>query len=199
MKWKKIIEEFVKTKIDEDVVYNEFSLQHELGIFFREKLKKEHFKVEFERNVKFFSKNQNKDLFNKFVKKEMDIVIYKDFNENSEKFAIELKFPTNGAYPRRMFQFVEDIKFMEQVKDELGFTKTYCLTLISDSQKGIPFRYCSRKNEGEIYHYFRNNKEIHGKITNPLNISEVHDIKRKFSIEWQRINHTNFWYYLLEI
>ncbi len=29
----KIIEEFVKTKISEDVVYNEFSLQHELGIF----------------------------------------------------------------------------------------------------------------------------------------------------------------------
>ena len=29
----KIIEEFVKTKISEDVVCNEFSLQHELGIF----------------------------------------------------------------------------------------------------------------------------------------------------------------------
>lgn len=65
----KIIEEFVKTKISENVVYNEFSLQHELGIFLREKLKKEHFKVEFERNVKFFSKNQNKDFLGKFAKK----------------------------------------------------------------------------------------------------------------------------------
>lgn len=188
---------FARTKINNDNVYNEFSLQHELGFYLREKLKS--FKVEFERNVKFFSDNQDENFLKKFVKKEMDIVAYKENTKNLEKYAIELKYPTNGAYPRRMFQFVEDIKFMEQVKDELGFTKTYCLTLISDSQKGIPFRYSSRKNEGEIYHYFRNNREIHGKITNPLNISEVHDIKRKFSIEWQRINHTNFWYYLLEI
>jgi hypothetical protein len=197
MNIKKHIEMFTRTKINNDNIYNEFSLQHELGFYLREELKSS--KVEFERNVKFFSDNQDENFLKKFVKKEMDIVVYKGNSKNLEKYAIELKYPTNGAYPRRMFQFVKDIKFMEQVKDELGFTKTYCLTLISDSQKGIPFRYCSRKNEGEIYHYFRNNKEIHGKITNPLNISEVHDIKRKFSIEWQRINHTNFWYYLLEI
>ena len=197
MNIKKHIEMFVRTKINNDNIYNEFSLQHELGFYLREELKS--FKVEFERNVKFFSDNQDENFLKKFIKKEMDIVAYKENTKNLEKYAIELKYPTNGAYPRRMFQFVEDIKFMEQVKDELGFTKTYCLTLISDSQKGIPFRYCSRKNEGEIYHYFRNNKEIHGKITNPLNINEVHDIKRKFSIKWQRIDHTNFWYYLLEI
>lgn len=197
MNIKKHIEMFARTKINNDNIYNEFFLQHELGFYLREELKSS--KVEFERNVKFFSDNQDENFLKKFVKKEMDIVAYKGNSKNLEKYAIELKYPTNGDYPRRMFQFVEDIKFMEQVKDELGFTKTYCLTLISDSQKGIPFRYCSRKNEGEIYHYFRNNKEIHGKITNPLNISEVHDIKRKFSIEWQRINHTNFWYYLLEI
>lgn len=197
MNIKKHIEMFARTKINNDNIYNEFSLQHELGFYLREELKSS--KVEFERNVKFFSDNQDENFLKKFVKKEMDIVAYKGNSKNLEKYAIELKYPTNGAYPRRMFQFVKDIKFMEQVKDELGFTKTYCLTLISDLQKGIPFRYCSRKNEGEIYHYFRNNKEIHGKITNPLNISEVHDIKRKFSIEWQRINHTNFWYYLLEI
>ena len=88
---------------------------------------------------------------------------------------------------------------MEQVKDELGFTKTYCLALISDSQKGIPFRYSSRKNEDGIYPYFRNKEEIYGKITNPLNESVSHNIKGKFLIEWQRIDHTNFWYYLLEI
>ena len=84
-------------------------------------MKKEHFKVEFERNVKFFSKNQNKDFLDKFAKKEMDIVIYKDCNENSEKYAIELKYPTNGAYPRRMFQCIEDIKFMEPVMSATHF------------------------------------------------------------------------------
>ena len=71
--------------------------------------------------------------------------------------------------------------------------------MISDSQKGIPFRYSSRKNEDGIYPYFRNKEEIYGKITNPLNESVSHNIKGKFLIEWQRIDHTNFWYYLLEI
>ena len=61
MNIKKLIEMFAKTRINNDDIYNEFSLQHELGIFLREKLKT--FKVEFERNVKFFSENQDKNFF----------------------------------------------------------------------------------------------------------------------------------------
>ena len=52
MNIKKHIEMFARTKINNDNIYNEFSLQHELGFYLREELKS--FKVEFERNVKFF-------------------------------------------------------------------------------------------------------------------------------------------------
>ena len=58
MNLEKIIERFVNTKISDDVVYNEFSLQHELGIFLRDELKKDTFRVDFERNVKFFSETK---------------------------------------------------------------------------------------------------------------------------------------------
>lgn len=199
MNLEKIIERFVNTKINDDVVYNEFSLQHELGIFLRDELKKDTFRVDFERNVKFFSRNQDKLYLKKFVKKEMDIVLYKETPKNSEKYAIELKYPTNGAYPRRMFQCIEDLKFMEQVKDELCFTNTYCLTLISDSFEGKPFRHSSRNTSGDIYFHFRNKKEIRGKIVNPLNSEDSHNIKGPFTIEWSRIGNTDFWYYLLKI
>lgn len=113
-----LLEEFVDLIRNEEVeVYNEFSLQHELGIFLRAKLTGN--KVQFERNVKFFGITGT-------VKHEIDIVIY---NEN-EKYAIELKYPLNGQYPEQMYSFVKDIKFMEQLK-EAGFmaflTNRFCV------------------------------------------------------------------------
>lgn len=98
-------------------IYNEFSLQHELGIFLRSKITKP-YKVEFERNISFFVQGA------KCVKSEMDIVIYHP--DRNDKYAIELKFPKNGQYPESMFSFIKDIKFMEQAK-QLGFTNTYAV------------------------------------------------------------------------
>ena len=44
---------FMKLILEEKIeVYNEFSLQHELGIFLRNKLT--NYKIQFERNTKFF-------------------------------------------------------------------------------------------------------------------------------------------------
>ena len=69
-------------------VYNEFSLQHEVGIYLRE-----HFsanKVQFERNVSYFKFNKQK-----FIKREIDITVFSP--DNSELlYAIELKYPRNG-------------------------------------------------------------------------------------------------------
>ncbi len=89
-------------------IYNEFSLQHELGIFLRNTLNDD-LKIQFERNVEFFFKSKNG-----FTKKEIDISIYnKDF---LNKFSIELKFPRNGQYPEQMFNICKDIKFLEELK-----------------------------------------------------------------------------------
>ncbi|MCT8674272.1 hypothetical protein KZ349_09990, partial [Glaesserella parasuis] len=65
---------FSYLKYKEDIeIYNEFSFQHELGIFLREKLNEndKDYKIQFERNVKDFGyipKDKNE-------KKEIDIVI----------------------------------------------------------------------------------------------------------------------------
>ena len=53
-------------------VYNEFSFQHELGIYLREKFSEK--KVQFERNAKHFGINEP-DL----IKKEIDIAVFRDY------------------------------------------------------------------------------------------------------------------------
>src|SRR5699024_7539647 len=99
-----------------------FSLQHELGVFLRNKIPKP-YKVEFERNLSFFVQET------KCVKSELDIVIYHP--DISDKYAIELKFPKNGQYPESMFNFIKDIKFMEEA-NQLVFTNTYAVTYVQD-------------------------------------------------------------------
>ena len=189
------------TNIDDGDIYNEFSLQHELGIFLRDKLKDKGFKVQFERNTKWFNDKE-------CVKSEMDIVIFDGRDKKTKRYAIELKFPTNGAAPRRMYQFVEDIKFMEQVKHELNFTQTYCLTLVSDLADGDDFWKEKKKKEG-IYQYFRGNAPtpIKGTIKNPIKVKEgtkskispYFEIIKERKIKWVQIKDTSFHYYLLVI
>lgn len=168
-------------------IYNEFSLQHELGIFLRENLRD--YKIQFERNISFF----HPKLEDSFIKKEIDIVIYKtDF---TEKYAIELKFPQNGQYPETMFSFVKDIKFMEQVKKQLGFTNTFVATLVTDKNfydGGIP---------GEIYSFFRgsNTKILNGNICKPTGKKdELINIEGFYKITWKK-NNSIFHYYTLKI
>lgn len=132
-------------------LYNEYSLQHELGIFLRNKCP--NYSVQFERNTNFFG------IKTVTVKQEIDIAVF----DKNEKFAIELKFPRNGAYPRRMFQFVEDICFIEQLKLN-GFTGGCAVSLVDN------MNFCTKqglKTKG-VYSYFRNKESITGVINNPL-------------------------------
>ena len=73
MNVEQLLNEFMELVAIGDVeVYNEFSLQHELGIFLRTKLTE--YKVQFERNTKFFGISGT-------VKHEIDIVIYCDYEK----------------------------------------------------------------------------------------------------------------------
>ena len=145
-----LLNDFMKlVSAGEVEVYNEFSLQHELGIFLREKLP--NYKVQFERNTRFFGIKGT-------VKHEIDIVIYND----KERYAIELKQPRNGQHPEQMFCFCCDIKFMEQLK-EAGFDGTYCLTLVEDE------KFYSGRETGGIYGFFRGSTPIHGRIVERVN------------------------------
>lgn len=148
----KLLEEFMHLKQTNGVdVYNEISLQLELGLYLRQK---GGYTVRFERNI---GEYVDVDKTSNFVKKEIDIVAYKGKDElKAEKIAIELKFPRNGQYPEQMFSFVEDIKFMEQVKRVDGF-KTFVVVLVDDknfyeNNKRQPVPY-------GIYSYFRSDKK----------------------------------------
>lgn len=151
---KSIIQDFLNKElgklIKNDYIYNEFSLQHELGIYLRKKLKKQgKYKVQFERNVD--------DVFGSLSseKKEMDIYIVKYKNKEKEhEYAIELKFPKNGQHQVEMYQFVRDICFMEQVKD--AGVKTFVLTLVDDHL----FYTDTGKTGKVIYDYFRKSKTV---------------------------------------
>ncbi len=206
---KKRIKEFLNdtTIMNSDRIYNEFSLQFELGFFLRDELKNKGFKVQFERNVEFFGGDKKK-----FVKKEIDIVVFND--DKSEKYAIELKFPPNGFYEKRMHHFVKDIQFMEEVKgcskieEKIGFAKTYCLTLISDSENGERFRTGEKVNT-KIAQYFidpkvakiEEKRDVDGSVPSYKEKGKElhHTISGSYSIEWKSIGSTGYHYYLIEI
>ena len=166
-------------KIGEIEIYNEFSLQHELGIFLRESLNE--YKVQFERNTKFFG-------IKSLTKHEIDIVVYND----SEKYAIELKYPLNGQYPEQMYSFIKDICFMEELK-AFGFTGTYCLTFVNDKNF-----YSGKKTDG-IYAYFRNGAPICGNICKPTGAKEESLVlAAEYSVLWTCVD-KDMMYYIVEI
>ncbi len=174
-----LLDEFMKQVVDGSTeVYNEFSLQHELGFFLREKLPA--YKVQFERNNKFFGITGT-------IKHEVDIVIYK----GHEKHAVELKFPNNGQYPEQMYAFVKDIKFMEELK-EAGFDSTYCLALVQDKNF-----YSGNKRDG-IYSYFRGNTPINGTVVKPTGKKyEGVTVNGSYALNWKGERKTR--YYIIRL
>ena len=184
MNLEKHIRDFMKDIADGKIeVYNEFSLQHELGIFLRERIKG--YKIQFERNASYF------DIENT-IKHEIDISI---FTENNSKLiaAIELKYPRNGQYPESMFSFVKDIMFMEQVNKGKDAPNTYCLTLVDDK-----LFYSGRKKTG-IYEYFRGGKAVQGQIDKSTGSKEEnYQINGNYIIKWEDCGDKR-WFYLLSI
>lgn len=138
----KAIDDFFTTYVKSTraiTLYNEISLQLELGLYLRNLHHK--YKVEFERNIRDFDTSGFS-----YVKKEIDLVIF----DGDEKYAIELKFPRNGQYPEEMFEFIKDIQFMEEVKAHAGFKEAYCVTLVDDTNF-----WSTGRAKTKLYQYFR--------------------------------------------
>ena len=165
------IHAFLKKVSEQNIeIYNEFSFQHELGIFLRQSILNT--KIQFERNVCYFG-------FDKvnFEKKEIDIAIFND--EQSElNSVLELKFPRNGQVPETMFSFCKDITFLEQLVNS-GFKHGYFIALVDDE-----LFYSGDKFDG-IYDLFRNKQPITGEITKPTGKKDqVLQIKGKYTAHW---------------
>ncbi|MFC0820750.1 hypothetical protein [Moraxella marmotae] len=168
-------------KNQEIEIYNEFSFQHELGIFLRSELAD--YKIQFERNIKYFEYDPK----DKNEKKEIDIVICNKLDD-SEKYAIELKFAnkTNGQHPEKMFGFIKDIWFMETVKVRCkGFVQNYCVTLVEDE---LFYQKTLRNKHDGIYQYFRGGQKISGQIEKPTGKDEakfIINLQNSYQIEWR--------------
>lgn len=151
----KAIQDFIDTKLPlllnpkDCYIYNEFSLQHELGIHLRNELKEQGYKIQFERNIDDVNKQYFKTDFSKtLMKKEMDIYI----RHGNDHYAIELKFPLKKQSAREvhMYHLIEDIVFMKQAKN-MGFKETFVLTLVNDPGY---YKQSNRKCK-EVYKIFR--------------------------------------------
>lgn len=203
---KQIIEKFIEKElsglINDGYIYNEFSLQHELGIYLRKELG-ENYKVQFERNIVDEVKGEKEEIKQTNPKKwEMDIII-KDKNNDNAKCAIELKFPRNGQYPEQMFSFVKDIYFSEWLKRS-GFAETYCVTLVDDDKFYEQPSGASRSNN-EIYSYFRNKQiKLPMTIRKPTGKDEQKEnieLSKEYSFKWEKIKNADekFRYYFVSI
>ncbi len=161
-------------------IYNEFSLQHELGIFLRHRLTSD-LKIQFERNVYYFFNTKDG-----FTKREIDLCLFNE--EFSKLFCIELKFPRNGQYPEQMFSICKDIKFLEELKNR-GFSNCYSLTIVEDSN----FYNSSKNDEEKIYRYFRNGFLLSGEIIKPTGEKkESLLIEGTYTLKWKNLNDYKF-------
>ena len=149
-------------------IYNEFSLQHELGIFLRSKLAG--CKVQFERNVSHFNLAKTS-----FEKREIDIAVTSPTGERLS--ALELKYPRNGQVPESMFSFCKDIAFLEQLVLS-GFQSAYFLAVADHKH------FYAGASTG-IYGHFRNGTPITGTIIKPTGSKDsMVTISGSYSAAW---------------
>lgn len=123
------IERFVEFARSTDLdIYNEFALQFELSFFLKKALGKD-FKIQLERNISYL--NLGTDL----VKKEIDIIVFRNIASLSDLIVVELKaiIDQKIARPISIFNWIKDIKFLEQLKSSgVG----YCYSLfVTDNEK----------------------------------------------------------------
>lgn len=154
-------------------IYNEFSLQHELGIFLRAALPE--YAVQFERNVEYFAPSKSA-----FTKREIDVAVFSK-NRTELKYAIELKYPRNGQHPEQMYSFCKDIAFAEELK-AAGFSRTALLIFADDRL------FYSGSGEG-IYGFFRAGKPITGRVEKPTgSTSDYVNIKGPYVVTWSEVS-----------
>lgn len=151
-------------------LYNEFSLQHELGV--RLRLALSDYRVQFERPVDFFGIRRLDT-----VKKEIDISVFQP--DGGEKYALELKFPRNGQHPEQMFSACQDIAFLEDLV-RAGFTAGLFVMVVED-----PLFYRGA-SDSLPYAYFRGGEPIHGVVRKPTGERDkVLEISGSYQIVWK--------------
>ncbi len=154
-------------------IYNEFSLQHEVGVYLRSELGPS-FKIQFERPTSHFNLSTVK-----LVKKEIDLVVFRP--NFPETYALEFKFPRTQV-PEQMFKACKDIQFLEQLRDR-GFSACYFVIATDDP---LFFR---RQDTPGIYRFFRSTDPISGVIHKPTGSKSERPVSRagSYRVLWNRV------------
>src|ERR1700688_732001 len=162
---------FERLKVSGVDIYNEFSLQHELGGYLRSVLERDKYNVQFERPAGFFGIPCDQ-----LLKKEIDIAIFSQ--DHTCKTAIELRFPRNGQYPEQMFNACKDVAFLEQLVDR-GFD--FGLFVMAADDK----LFYQGADTGGVYSYFRSGKPICGLIRKPTGTKdELFTVRGSYLLTW---------------
>jgi hypothetical protein len=182
----RLIAPFIEAVHDGAVeVYNEFSLQHELGIFLRGNQKNS--VVQFERNIKHFFPTIASDAF---TKREIDIAIYTPEPRTLE-WAIELKYPRNGQHPEQMFSFCKDVAFAEELR-VAGFRRAGLVIFAEDNL------FWRGPAEG-IYGYFRGKIPLNGVVRKPTGARDAEVcIRGTYTAHWKPVV-GNLMYAVIEV
>jgi len=155
-------------------IYNEFSLQHEFGVFLRNHLKDDGVKVQFERPTRFFG------ITSKLTKKEIDLSCFA--TPEQPLAAVEFKFPRAGQVPIQMFKFCQDVAFVEElVIKERRFGCGLAVIAADDRD----FYQGTRHQPGTIYSPFRDGTPIRGTIHKSTGTPEAPvTLQREYQIHW---------------
>ena len=169
-----LVDDFFKRVATQSIeIYNEFSLQHELGIYLRSSIVQPDLKVQFERPVSFFGLARGE-----FVKTEIDLAIFSA--DRASRCAIEVKFPRNGQHPEQMFKFCQDVAFLEQLVAG-GFNGGFFVVAADDPL------FSSGREQSGVYAYFRGGAPIHGRITKPTGKKdEIVEIRGSYPVAWRQ-------------
>jgi hypothetical protein len=153
-------------------IYNEFSLQHELGIHLRSCVSPSH-GIQFERPVEYFGLSRAG-----MTKREIDISVF--LPDYSERMALELKFPRNGQYPEQMFSACLDLAFLEELVRG-GFSAGLFVIVVDD-----PLFY-SGASDGPLYDSFRAATPLCGTIQKPTGARDKSVcLSGSHTIRWSR-------------
>lgn len=160
-------------------IYNEPSLQHELGLHLRTALRSCGWKIQFERPTDFFNLKRCS-----FRKREIDLSLLG--RNQLQRIAIELKYPRNGQYPEQMFKFCHDIAFLEQLV-AAGFAAGFFIVAAEDPL------FFSGPNDTGIYRYFRGSTPLTGTIMKPTGKKdEAVRICGSYLVEWREVPNLHY-------
>ncbi len=161
-------------------VYNEFSLQHELGFYLR-KCCTDGTRGNFERPVSYFGFPAAN-----FTKREIDICLLSP--DKKPRVAVELKFPRQGQHPEQMFAACQDIAFLEELV-AAGFEAGLFVMLVDDE-----LFYGGRDQVG-IYRFFRGGLPINGRIVRPTGQRDSWvQVRGSYSVRWDHLgNGISYW------